>query len=235
MGIFDFFKRKEPQVTTSVVEQSRAEQPQEKKLTYVEKELIMVNRITAQDMLQFDMLPYSFDCLIKKHIKEGSHPYAYIELNKQNQEIAKSDLSRINQYIVQAIDYIPKLTHAYEIQVDKIVFQRYSQSGGYGYTIIVCTPYTFAGKISTHPFSLSFSSRQDVQDYTVHGELFYGRDGSIMKGSVNVWRRQNGYEKPATGWLFSFKTIGHTLVLNQAKSTLFADKRGMPGIAYEVD
>lgn len=239
MGFFDFLKKK------PAVEITKTEMPQEKsvqtpepapdkKLTYVEKELIMVNRITTQDMLQFDMLQYDLNCPIRKHIKDGSHPYAYIELNGVNQESARADLKRINQYILQAIDYIPKLTSSYEIQVDKIVFQRYSPSDGYGYSKIICTPYTFAGKVSTHPISLLFMSRQDIHEYQVNGELFYGRDGSIMKGSVNVWRRPN-YEKPATGWQFSFKTIGHTLVLDQAKSTFFPDKYGRPGIAYKVE
>lgn len=231
MGLFDFLKKKEaPNVHINPVAEQK-EEKSEKKLTYIEKELIMVNRITTQDMLRFDMLPYNLNFPVRKFIKEGAHPAAYIDLDEANQETAKANLHEINEYISQATDYIPKLTRDYEIQVDKIVFKEYSK--GYGYTHIKCTPYTFAGKVSKYPISLFFTSRQDVNEYSVHGELFYGVDGNIMKGTVNVWRRTHGYEKPGTGWLFSFKTIGHTLVLYQAKSTFFADEYGMPGIAYE--
>lgn len=205
----------------------------EGKLSLVQKERIMVNKITTQDMLRFDMLPYNLNFPIKKIVEEGAHPAAYIELDTVNQDIARSELTKINEYIAQAVDYIPKLTRDYEIQIDKIVFAPYTD--GYGYSIIMCTPYTFSGKISKYPISLLFMSRLDIETYSVNGELFYGKDGNILKASVNVWKRPHGYKKPGTGWLFSFKTIGRTLVLHQAKSTLFADNDGVLGLAYEFE
>lgn len=255
MGLFDFLKKQTPITNTKetdpVVQKYVKEEKCppgykvvghtdygepiygeiEHKMTYVEKELIMVNRITTQDMLKFDMLPYNLNFPIIKVVKEGAHPLAYIDLTAENQSIAKTDISTINEYIIQAIDYIPKLTHDYTIQVDKTVFREYNK--GYGYTRIICTPYTFAGKLSKYPISLLFMSRLDIHEYSFNGELFYERDGNITKATVNVWRRTHGYEKPGTGWLFTFKTIGHTLVLSQAKSTFFPDKYGMPGVAYE--
>lgn len=101
MGLFDIFKRK---VDTHNPSDDR--EPPEKKMSTAEKERIMVERVTSEDMMQFSMIPYQLNCPIHKSIVSGGHPFAYMNLNNTNQTMAKEELERINKYIIQAQGYI---------------------------------------------------------------------------------------------------------------------------------
>lgn len=225
MGLFDFLKRSAGNPPSPP--------PEEKKLSQIDKERKMVERVTTEDMLQFTMLPYDLNCPVYKFMREGGHPFAYMNLNRANQMVAKQELNKINRYILQAQEYIPLLTSDFSLQVSKVMFEEYSPD--YGYSRLMCSPYTFTGKISKYPLSLSFMTRLDVRPYSAHGELVYGKDGNIMKASVNVWKSPRDYSKPGTGWMFTFKTIGQTFVLSQVKTTLSTDKHGMPGVVYQFE
>lgn len=67
------------------------------KLSTVEKERIMVQRITAKDMLQFSDIPYHLNCPIHKHMAKNGHPFAYMDLNEYNQSVAKRDLKMVKR------------------------------------------------------------------------------------------------------------------------------------------
>ena len=201
----------------------------QKKLSYVEKERIIVQRITSADMQQFTQIPYDLNCPIHKYDKSNGHPFAYMDLNSANIKIAKSELSKLNNYIVDVCSGISGWSRKFCIDVDKVAFAEYSPN--YGYTKLMCTPYTFTGEISKIPVSLSFMSRLDVMQYQVVGNLDYSADGNIIKANVNIWSRYS-YEKPGTGWLFTFYRIDGNLSLEQVKSTINPDKNGMPGIVF---
>lgn len=192
-------------------------------LSKVEKETIMVQKVTSKDMEQFTMIPYQLNCPVKKFIRPGGHPFAYMDLNQANQIIAKDEIRRINEYINQAKDYVPRLPKRIDVCIEKIMFNPYSKD--YGYTRLICTPYTFSGKKSKYPLHLHFMTRIDIEDCDI-GKIYYGQDGKILKANISIWRNH-------TGWLFTFKTIGRTLVLYEIKSNICPDESGQPTTIYK--
>lgn len=203
-----------------------------KKLSTAEKERIMVQRVTAEDMLQFPDIPYQLNCPIHKQMDKNSHPFAYMDLNEYNQSVAKRNLKMVNRLIVDAQKYIPLLSNEFQIRIEKIMFKKYDP--GYGYTRIMCTPYTFSGKISKYPLYLFFMTRGDVRTYSASGELYYEKDGHISKGTVNIWREQVPYSG-GTGWLFKLKEVDKKLTIAEAKTNLRPDKYGQPTVVYKVN
>lgn len=202
----------------------------DKELSHVQKEIIMVKRVTKEDMLQFTGMPYRFDFPIKKHIEHGSHPSAYMELSPFNQEVAKSDLSRLNEIIRNMAGVLPSLTSKFFLQIDKVMFSEYDSS--YGYSTLICTPHTFTGKISKFPLTLSFMTRMDVRTYSATGQLLYNESGILEKATVNVWRAPSDYSHPGAGWGFSFGTFESKFILGTAETTLVPDEYGRPTIIY---
>lgn len=203
------------------------------KLSANDKKRIMVQRVTTDDMLQFPDIPYQLNCPIHKQLAKNSHPFAYMNLNEFNQNIAIKDLKRLDGYIIQARTYIPLLTKEYHIDIKKIMFKEYNES--YGYTRLMCEPFTFTGKKSKYPISLFFMTRGDIRTYSANGELFYDANGLFGKATVNIWKAPADYSRPGTGWLFTFKTIGKDFVLSEVKTTLRPDKYGQPTTVYKKD
>lgn len=201
-----------------------------RKLSTAEKERIMVQRITAEDMLQFPDIPYQLDCPIHKQMAKNSHPFAYMDLNEYNRSVAKRDLKMINGLIVDAQKYIKLLSGDFLIRTERIAFEQYSPD--YGYTKIMCTPYTFAGKVSKYPIYLSFMSKMNTRTYSVSGELYYEIDGHISKGTVNIWMEQVAYSG-GTGWSFKLKEVDKKLSIIEAKTNLRPDKYGQPTVVYK--
>lgn len=202
------------------------------KLSANDKKRIMVQRVTTKDMLQFPEIPYQLNCPIHKHLAKNSHPFAYMDLNHINQEIAKRELQRLDEYIIQARSYVPLLTAEYHIDVKKIMLYNYSKD--YGYTRLMCAPHTFTGKISKYPLSLFFMSRGDIRTYSVNGELFYCADGSWGNATVNIWNAPADYSRPGTGWLFTFKMLDGRFTLKEAKTNLRPDKYGRATTVYKA-
>lgn len=201
-----------------------------KKLSTVEKERIMVQRIIEEDMLQFPDIPYQLNSPIHKQMAENGNPFAYIDLNEYNQSVAKRDLKMVNRLIVDAQKYIKLLSGDFSIRIERIAFKQYSPD--YGYTKIICTPYTFTGKVSKYPIYLSFMSKMNTRTYSVSGELYYEKDGHISKGTVNIWREQVAYSG-GTGWLFKLKEVDKKLTIIEAKTNLRPDKYGQPAVVYK--
>lgn len=199
------------------------------KLTYVDKERIMVRRMKAEDMLQFSSIDYDLKCPLYKYDKSGSHPFAYMNLNSKNIKIAKRDLKWLNSCIDSYRKKIPLLEKEFFINVQRIAFREYSDS--YGYTRLICEPYTFNGNISRLPLQLLFMTRLNEESYYASGKIYYGDDGKIKKADVHIGFRNNPCEA-ATSWLFYFKTLDNTLILEQAKTSLCLDEKGLPLAVY---
>lgn len=190
-----------------VVYYDKIETPGEpKKLSTVEKERIMVQRVSTNDMLQFRDILYQLNCPIHKQMAKNSHPFVYMDLIPYNQEIAKKDLSCLAVLIKKDVNYSPK----FSLNVKKIEFSEYSPD--YGYTRLMCTPYTFSGKTSKFPISLSFMTRMDVPIYQALGSIYYLQDGSIGKAEVHIWRRAS-YSSPGQGRSFYFKSVDGELTI----------------------
>ncbi len=203
--ILDFlFKRKKKE---------QAQTTKEKTPSKIEIETMMVNRITTDDMLQFAMIPYDLTCPVKKHIAAGSHPFAYMDINHANEIVAKEELMKISEYILQAYEYIPEIAFKAVLHAGRVVFKKYSEN--YGYTRLICTPYTQTGKISKNPVSLNFMTRADNYEYQANGVLKYGVDGNVMSADVHI--AKNIHQPNYESWAFKFKTIGRTLVIYEVK------------------
>lgn len=224
MGMFDFLKKF---AATDIVASTT---PQ--KVSYSDKERIMVKRITTSDMLQFTMLPYDLNCPVHKVIREGEHPFAYMNLNKANQAVAREELAKINECILQNQRRIPLLTPDVFLQVDKIVFKKYSPY--HGYTRLMCTPYTFTGKIAKYPLSLSFMTKLEDCPYEATGDLFYGKDGYVQKATVNIAYTIGDWKGPWIIWQFSFRTVEQVLKISEAKTNLKPDAYGLSSLVYQL-
>ena len=220
MGLFDFFRRSQPQAKAQIVSADTTP-----KLTHVEKERIMVDRVKTEDMLQFSEMPYDLNCPVKKFTPDNGHPFAYIDLNSKNQFVAKEELKKISECIERSpalSSLIPKSIH---IPIHDIIFQQCSPH--YGYTRLMCTPHTMTGKVSKYPLSLSFMTRLEPDTDTTHGEAFYGKDGSISKGTVYCWRRGEGY-------FFDLRIMNGELSVFQIKTTASLNEKNLPSVIYSA-
>lgn len=130
-------KTPEIQYENTIEQRSTGVQFQEKHLTYVEKELITVQRVSIKDMQQLTSLPYQWNSSIKKMTDPHAHPFAYMDLCGANINIAKSELSKINVLLANAHYLSSVLPKNLQIPVDDIVFK---PSKYYGYTRLMCTP-----------------------------------------------------------------------------------------------
>lgn len=226
-----FFKKKHPNPSSKMEkDKTLGSFPIEnKKPSRVEIEQALVERIQTEDMAQFQMIPFDLNCKIKKFIKPGGHPFAYIDLNKTNQLSAKEELMKINEYIIQSYDYVPGIRNKAILHVGRIVFEEYGS--GYGYTRLICTPYTESGRISKSPLHLSFMTRLDNTDYQATGKLFYAIDGSVIRAEVHI--SQNAHTERYEGRSFYFKTVGRTFVLNEVKATNPKERFSSPETIYK--
>ncbi len=194
------------------------------KLSYIEKERIMVERISSKDMRQFSNIPYNLGGTIHKFMEERGHPFAYINLRLPNIMIARKHLSYMNKLIESYRKEIPLLTNEFYINVNKIVFHEYDPN--YGYSRLICEPYTFTGKIAKFPLTLSFMSRLNIRSYQANGSIYYGEDGNIKKADIHIY-------SGGIGWSFYFATVENELVLEKATTTLKPQKNGLPSIVYK--
>lgn len=190
MALFDFikglFSSSSAWPNEPVSQESLTPSSQGEELSKSDKELIMVKRVTTADMKALTLLPYEWNCEVRKFITPHGHPFAYIDIIGPNVDIAKSELSKINILISEAQKSNRSIPKNALIPLDKIVFAPHKDRG---YTRIMCTPHTFTGKPSKYPASLSFMTDLSSDTNTTHGDLFYGQDGKIKKAVVYCWRR----------------------------------------------
>ena len=189
----------------------------------VDKEIALVEKVTIEDMRSFPNLPYSFDSAMRKMIQPNSHPFAYIDLNEHNQSIAKCSLCFIDGMIRDSRKLSKYISSSVRIPVNDIVFKQLNAS--YGYTRLICSPYTPTGKESKYPVSLSFMTDLSKMDET-HGEIFYLKSGEIGKAEVNIWTKGIGY-------FYKLKIIDGYLAISEIKSSAITDDRGLPITIYK--
>lgn len=210
----------------------KVEEKKKQPLSYAEKERILVQRITARDMLQFTDMPYNLNCPIKKHIEPNSHALAYMDLIPENIAVAKAELQKLNVVIDCVRDKMPIIPKWARIDISRIAFQNYDQM--YGYTHLICTPLTFTGKTQKIPLSLSFvSSRtQSGLGYEVNGEIRYFSSGKIASATVNCWYRHS-WEKSSDGWQYILYEDNGNLSMHEILSTVKPDQYGRPSPIYK--
>ena len=203
-----------------------------KTLSSIDKERIMVQRMTAQDVLQFTNMPYNLNCPLEKHLEPNAHAAAYMDLTRENISIATAELQKLNVVIDFAKKKIPIIPNWARIDISRIAFGKYNQS--YGYTHLICTPLTYTGKISKIPLSLYFVSKraQSGLGYEVNGEIKYYANGEIASARVNCWNRRS-WEMAADGWQYVFYDNDGDLTMREILSTIRPDAYGGPSSIYK--
>lgn len=214
MGIFDFLKKE-----TILNSPHQDHRKVKSELSSAEKELLLVERMTEEDVQQFTAMPYDLNCPLHKFNAPGAHPFAYMDLSLQNICVAKSELQKLNIVIEHAreeISLIPEWAH---INIDEIAFYNYSES--HGYTRLMCLPYTYNGKIERFPLKLSFISfcSNDSLGININGEINYSADGKIAQARVNCWNRSS-WENPADSWQYIFYDKDGNLTMREILSTI---------------
>lgn len=205
MGLFDFFRKL---ISTKAEVQSVPAEanPQEQKLSFVDKERIMVNRVTLEDMRKISAAPYTWNTPVKKFVEPHGHPFAYIDLIGPNIDIARQELEKMNDLIAKSSKLSSAITKRISIPVNKIVFTPPKE--WLGYSRLMCTPHTFTGELAQYPFSLSFMTDLSNDTISTHGDLFYGQDGTIQKAEVFCWRTSGSH-------CYYFNTVDGNLVLEK--------------------
>ena len=192
-------------------------------MSTVDKERILVERITDDDMKQFTMIPFQLDRPMHKFNEDKAHPFAWIEFDECNESIAKKELEYINGHINESKLYCEIIPKDLKIPINQIMFHKYDDA--YGFSRLICNPYTLTGKTSKYPLSILFMTDLRKRRWTI-GELFYGKDGSIMKGHVTI--PYDGYH-----YEYQFSTVGRTLIVKTIKSDVKPDKDGIASIIYQ--
>ena len=201
-------------------------QPIPKDLPYVEKVKLLVARLKTEDIAQFKELPYRLDLPIKKHIESGGHPFAYLKWNHHNIKIAKSELGRINKLIADSIKNTKFSIYRLKIPIHKIVFHKYSEN--YGYSRLMCVPYTVNGKISKHPIELSFMSRLNFKKKSVLGNLRYNVHGNVIQAWVAI-------NKTKCGWYLNMSLCEGVLCVDKIEYASFSEPFEPKAIVYQRD
>lgn len=228
MGLFDLFKKK----AVSLKQPFTAPKGENPELTYADKERILVERMTKEDMRQFTAMPYDLNCPLHKSNKPGTHAFAYMDLNPKNIRVAKVELEKLNIVIDCAREKIPLIPKWARINVDKIAFHNYSED--YGYTRLICLPHTYSGKIERFPLKLLFVSflSADSIGIQVNGDIKYSVDGRIAHATVNCWNRSS-QESSADGWQYIFYDNDGDLTMREILSTIRPDEYGRPTSIYK--
>ena len=114
-----------------------------KHLSNSDKERFIVEHLDTTDMLLFASCPYDLNTPFKNTHGDHFLTYAYIDLDKHNQEIAISDLRRLNKIILKTNEYNAKKSQL--IDTSSIAFCE--SDTDYMHTHLRFFPYTFTGKI----------------------------------------------------------------------------------------
>lgn len=169
------------EVTKKTTVKKKAEE--KPKLSNSEKERLIVKRVTIEDMIPFDGMPYIWNTQIKKFVSDRYRPCAWMDVVGENLDVVKKEIEKINNTIKRDLKEYPQLPQNLKIDFRKLVFSHKEL----GYTKIICTPKTFTGKSSTYPFYLYFTTDPKNYDISTSGELTYGADGEIKKAHIVFW------------------------------------------------
>lgn len=183
-----------------------AYKPPKDHIPYHEKELLLTQRTSIEDMRAIPNSPFAWNSPVKKHIAERSHPFAYMDIVGVNIDNVKRELQKMNNQISLDEKSYPKLINGTRIPLEKITFK---PSMEYGHTKIICTPKTLTGKLAKYPFKLFFCTDLSSMNET-HGEIIYDQSGNIASANIYCWK--NG-----SGSLLYYKSVEGKLVLSSGE------------------
>lgn len=121
--------------------------------TYADKEHILAQHVTTQDMSQFGQMPYCLNYPVCEFISDHGRAFAYIDLVGDNVSQALAELEKMNARLRADAVLSPAIPAGLQIPTDDIVF---TPSREHGYTRLICTPYTPDGGLAKVPLSMVF-------------------------------------------------------------------------------
>ena len=155
---------------------------------------------TLQAMDNFPDIGYQFQYIKSyKHSKNSDTCYL---IEGTNLFKAKADLQKVNR-IIQEHAKSDKNFAKFSIDVEHARFSSENMKMGYDdFCCLYCTPLTPSGKLSKFwfkmricPLSADEDSRRMMskRGKTIHGWIYYLKDGSIGKIELYCWQGENGY------------------------------------------
>lgn len=165
----------------------RSEENQKKQERNRKSMVDISNHVTVDDMAKFTNLPFELRWVLNLQHTNG---IAWFSLNKNNQYIALSALSYINDIFTQADSYLPDGNELY-ICTENICFDyiRPICPDSFPGTYVECTPYTVTKKISKYPMVLHFTEIDGepiILNRSSYGSIFFMHDGNIGKADITI-------------------------------------------------
>lgn len=153
-----------------------------------------------QAMDNFSDIGYQFQNIKSyKHSKKSDTCYL---IDGTNLFKAKSDLQKVNA-IIQEHAKTDKSFAKFSIDVEHARFSSENMKIGYDdFCCLYCTPFTSSGKLAKFPLKMRISPLSADEDSkrmmskkgkTIHGWIYYLKDGSIGKVEIYCWQGDISY------------------------------------------
>ena len=194
-----------------------------------------IRRTTIDTMLHFqNNFKYQLNCSIIKR-----YNMAFVLLNKNNQFVALTDISTINELVKQSTALSAYIPENIGLCTEDIGFTYKKSKDGVSYldeppyTYLEYIPFTRTYKYRKYPIKLHFS--YDNNNYytdsfndSAWGELEYFQDGTIGKGTLTRWLDSYLY-------IYHFRTLGRSLVISKIESTVTCQPSGLYETIYKYN
>lgn len=142
------------------------------------------NSFSIKDMEQFSDIPFSWHYISKLRHTNG---VSWFMLNLNNQKIALDYISKINDIIVDAHQYIDGIDDAYiDLNCMDFDYPVHMRKNSMCNTRVECYPYTSSGRISKYPAIIQFATKIDHSGSRTIGEIKILCDGNIGAASVLI-------------------------------------------------
>lgn len=172
------------------------------------------DNFSIDDMLQFSDIPFTWwDISDLQH----TNGIPWCMLNGINKTIALHYISKINDIIIDAQDYVPGIGNAC-IDLDNIDFDYPDKTfvNQMCCTRVECYPYTATGKLSKYPVVIQFATKFDANQIRTGGKIKILRDGNIGAATVDIY-----------GNTYKIGLHGLSLVLKRVDSSIYAGRKNL--------
>lgn len=173
-------------------------------------------------MTRFADMPFDLTGPIIKNF--SGHPYAYMEIKGQNIFVARKELEKLNNLLLNSNVIPSSLSKFLQINPQKMILKGTRMINP---SVLICTPYDLTGKPSKTPLAFLFISEGGCGKLKWNGKIYYSGTGEILKAETYFWYRKS-YEVAAYGWSVNYQYSGGALKVWQVAK----NDTGMPETLY---